>query len=282
MSTSFQRATMRARTGGIDTSTGYFVPQTPARMFGGTAEMSIVVIAKLRAGGSVSAVAIDTFAAKDGPLVGPLNLGGWEFAYDRVTTADPEVYLGMVDAAGAIHFGEGRGMLAADEGKVHRLVGVGAVAGTVVGGLLGKIITYVNAVPGQSTPGFDDELPTFLPSTDPAPSVMGVLGFTNLGSGLGRGGMTVWETMEIAIVADRAFTADEVKQLDALIVATGRIPVGFADWVEHYKAGQLVNHPGVIDVGGLNAGRGWPAVDGIEPILGSVLIGPNDWGGSGV
>lgn len=272
---------MRARTGGDGTTTGHFVPQTTRRLFPGTGEMSIVVIGKLRVGGSISVLgAIDAFEGKDGPFAGPINAGGWEFGYDRTTTADPEVYLGMVDATGAFHFGESRGMLATDEGKVHRLVGVGAVAGTAVGGVLGKVITYVNAVPGTPSPGFDDELPTFLPSTDPAPTVVGVLGSTSQATGLSNAGMTVWEVLEIAVVADRAFTADEVKQLDTLITATGYIPVGFADWIEHYRAEQLVNHPLVIGAGGLNAGRGWPAVDA-EPILGSVLITPSDWGGSG-
>jgi len=271
---SFMRATMRAKTGGSGTSTGHFVPQTVSRLFPGTAEMSIVVVAKLRPGGSVSAAAIDAFEVKDGPYVGPANAGGWEFAYDRITTADPEVYLGMVDVTGAFHFGEGRGMLAADEGKVHRFVGVGAVAGSPVGGVLGKVVCYVNGRPGAPTPGFDDLLPSFLPSTDPAPTVLGVLG------SLSNAGMTVFETMDIAVVANRAFTAAEVRQLDDLIVATGHVPPGFADWIEFYSAERLVNHPMVIDAGGLNAGRGWPAV-AAEPVLGSMLIHPGDWGGSG-
>jgi hypothetical protein len=278
----FLRTTMRAQVAG---ATGFFVPQTVSRLFPGTAEMSVVVVAKLRPGGSVSSVDIDAFIIRDGPYTGPNNAGGWEFGYDRFTTADPEVYLGMWDNAAQplLHFGESRGILAADEGKVHRFVGVGAVAGSAVGGVNGLVVMYTNGEPGASTPGFDDLLPSFLPSpsTGGAPDSIGVLGITDQSSGISYAGMTQFEVMDLAVVANRAFTATEVKQLDKLIMATGGIPPGFADWTEFYQAERLVGHPLVIDAGGLNAGFGWPAV-GAEPILGSVLIKPGDWGGFGV
>jgi hypothetical protein len=276
---SILRATMRARTGGSGTTTGIFVPETVTRIFPGTDEMTVVAVARLRVGGATSAIAIDPFIMRDGPSVGPINAGGWEFAYDRISTADPEVYLGMVDGLGAFHFGEGRGMVAADEGKVHRFIGVGAVAGSAVGGVDGLVAMYVNGVVGSSSPGFDSTLPSFTPSptTGGAPDSVGVLGLTDQSSGIEGGGMTQFDVMDIAVL-DRALDATEVAALDALIKVRGGVPDDFAQWVHIMHAERLLYHDKVIDAGGLSAGRGWPVVAGVAPILGSVVIAPSDWG----
>lgn len=264
MSTSFRRTTVRARTGGSGTTTGYFVPQTIPRLFPGSAEMSVVLVARLRT--SAVAAAVDVFEYNTAPFVGPIRPdGGWGLALDRSYS---EVYNEVVDATGVVHFGEGRVWTPRDEGKVHRCVGVSSVANNLVR-------CYVNGQPGA----VDSTLPSFAPMVSATPSAIGVLGALQTG-GVDASGMTAMEVIDLAVV-DRYFDADEVKQLDALIKATGGIPAGF-DWVEFYRAERLVNHPLVWDAGGRNAARGWPAVDGIEPILSSVLITDEVWGGTGV
>lgn len=263
-SPSFLRTTMRARTGGGGTTTGYFTPQTITRLFPGTAEMSVVCVAKLRSAAIVAAV--DVIEYNVAPFVGPIRpLGGWGFGFDR---SYPEVYNEAVDAAGVVHFGEGRPWTSLDVGKVHRCVGVSSVANNLVR-------TYINGRRGN----VDGVLPSFAPMTSTTPSAIGVLGATQTG-GVDASGLTEMEVCDLAVV-DRYFTEAEVQQLDRLIMATGEIPFGFAQWVEFYPAERLLNHPLVIDVGGLSAGRGWPAVDGISPILSSVMITPDVWGGSG-
>lgn len=280
MATSFLRTTVRARTGGSGTTTGVFIPESTVlsgsptmRIFPGTAEMSVVVLAKLRTGGSAAAVADDPFETCFGPAAGPVDAGGWVIGYDRVSVSPPEVYLGMVDATGAFQFGESRGIVPADENKVHRFVGVGSVAAQTIS-------MYTNG--GLS--GIQDTLPSFTPApmTGGSPDSVGVIGLQDQSSGIAGGGQTQWEVMDIAVVANRAFTAAEVAALDVLIRSTGHVPEDFADWEEFYKAEWLANgHAKVWGLGGRAAGRGWPALNGVEPILGSMLIGPNAWGGSG-
>jgi hypothetical protein len=256
---------MRARTGGSGTTTGYFTPQTIARLFPGTAEMSVVVVAKLRSAAVVAA--IDVFEYNIAPFVGPIRpLGGWGVGFDRNY---PEFYNEAVDATGVIHFGEGRPWTALDVNKVHRCVGVSSVANNLMR-------CYVNGRRGN----VDDVLPSFLPMASPTPSVIGVLGATQTGP-VDSNGMTEMEVLDLAVV-DRYFSADEVATLDRLILATGGIPPGFAQWVEFYQAERLINHPLVIDAGGMNAGRGWPEAGGAAPLLSSVLITPDIWGGTGV
>ena len=226
-------------------------------MFRGTSEMSVVLIGRLLA---VGAASINVIAANEGAAGSPGD-GGWEFGYDRLSVSPPEVYLGMSEGGiGSLVYGECRGMVAADVGKVHRWVCTGSVA-------TGDMFGYTNGHRGPLTGAI-----TSFVEADTAPLLNGVIG------SVGTNGLDDIEVCDIAVI-DRAFTAAEVEELDKLILSTGNLPS--YDWVHHFKAERLINYDLVLDAGGLNAGRGFIADAGIAPILGSVLIHPQDWGGSG-
>jgi hypothetical protein len=254
MSTQFLRTTVRA----ASASTGMFVPETPTRLYPGDDEFSVVVVGRLL---SIIAVVTDVFIAREGPVtVGPPDTTlGWNFSYDPTV---PEVFLTITLADGSQVFGQSRLFVAADVGKVHRLVGVCDVPNT-------DVSCYTNGRIGSGTVG---AAASFLPSV--APDAYGVLGLQSATLGV-----RAWDVCDIAVI-DRAFTAREVADLDELILATGGIPPSFAQWNELYQAERLVGHPLVWDVGGLSAGRGWLAEE-TAPVLSSVLIEPGTWGGSG-
>lgn len=252
MSTSFLRATVRA----ASDTTGIFVPETPTRMYPGGAEMTLVMVANFR---DLVAATFDSFIVNRGSWAGPF-LGGYRLFFGGSTGL---FAFQFVDGAGALESVQSRAFTAADEGKTHRIIAtlLGGVASFYVNTLLAGTEAFV---------GYSAITGTQLSS---------VLGETALGGASYESGVRRWDVVDIAVI-DRGFTQEDVAALDKLILSTGHLPDYM--WVEHYKAERLVNHPLVIDAGGQNAGRGWPAVDGVVPILGSMLIHPADWGGSGV
>lgn len=259
MSTSFLRTTMRA----ASSSLGMFLPETPTRLFAGSDAFSVVMIGRLL---DITPGALEAFIAREGPItlgVFPLpdTTLGWNFSFDP---SDPEVFLTITLADGSQVFGESRLFTAADVGKVHRMVGVCSVADS-------DVRCYTN---GRLDTGIVGAATSYLPA--PAPDTYGVLGVHLAGSP--THGIRSWEVCDIAVL-DRALTAGEVLDLDELIRSTGRLPT-VEQWIEHYRAERLVNHKFVIDAGGRSAGRGWPTADE-GPVLGSVLIEPGVWGGSG-
>lgn len=231
-----------------------FVNETPGRGFAGAAQMSVVMLARMR---QISVNVLgETILGQSSAVT-----NGYLFAASLAT---------MVFTAGdgvGSPVAVSRTLVAADIGKVHRFVGVLDVAS-------GFIYVYTNGVSGT---------PVAVTGFTPAAAGTEV---AVLGAGLGPDGAGVvsFDVIDLCAVS-RSFTAAEVKQLDELILATGRVPAAFAQWDMEMRAERLSGHALVLDAGGLNAGRGMRgrsiADASLAPTLSSVLLDANAWGGSG-
>lgn len=251
MGTSFLRSTVRSPSD----SGALFVNETAGRGFVGATSMSIVMLARMRQ------ISVNVLGEN---IIGQSSAvtNGYGFG-----VSGANVYFFEGDGSGS-PLALSRTLFAADIGKVHRFVGVLTPG-------VGTIRVYTNGITGtpDATSGFT-----------PAAAGTAVL---VLGGGLGpdAAASVSFDIMDLCAVP-RAFTAAEVAQLDRVIRATGRVPAAFAQWDMKLDADRLVNHPLVWDMGGLNAGRGMRARTiadaSVAPTLSSVLIHPEDWGGTSV
>lgn len=254
MSSIFQRATVRCPT---DT-TGIFVPETPARMFQGAAEMSLVMLARLR---DITPGQFDSFYVSRGSWAGAPYSGGFRFWFSH--TAAILVWQ-WIDGAQGLQGQNSRVFTANDEGKVHRIVATLDPDG--------EAWVYVNGIRDEA---FTVPVVGYTPATGTL--LCSVLGEAAPGGGSYESGVQAWDVMDIALIS-RGFTKADVSDLDKQIMASSRVPSGY-NWNEQYRAERLVGHSLVWDAGGQSAGRGWPAWEGDAPIVGGTLIQPNEWGG---
>lgn len=229
-----------------------FVNETAGRGFAGAAQMSVVMLARMR---QISVNVLgETILGQSSAVT-----NGYLLAASAA-----QIFWTAGDGVGS-PFALSRTLVTADIGKVHRFVGVLDVAA-------GFIHMYTNGMVGTS-----DAATGFTAAA--AGTAVGVLG---AGLGPDAGAVVSFDVMDLCAVG-RAFTAAEVKQLDKLILATGRVPAAFAQWDMKLDADRLVNHSLAWDMGGLNAGRGMRARSianaSLAPTLSSVLIHPDDWGG---
>lgn len=258
--TIFRRTGVRSSSYGTPT---VFVAETLPRFFPGATEMSFACLARLR---QLDVTASGQWIATRTEIVG--DASGW-----GVSPADgllPNWFLfGFTGTGVGQNLGLSRTFVAGDEGKVHFVCGSLSVTRT-------EIRVFTN--------GLDDGTPD-LTTAAFAPSADAAVGSV-LGSVAAPGaGLISWDMIDLGLLSGYAMTADDAAEMCKVVRATGQVPTqppGGSGWYHLFRAERLLGHSGVWDAGGLSEGRGFLCEAGgnpSTPVLTSIQIGPNDWGG---
>lgn len=258
MSTRFLRTAVKAAGTGEFGPNG-FVPETLANFWPGADEMTFVSVFRLNAL-SVPEI-LDVFA---GFVDSTPTATGYVF---EIFDFAPDFCI-YFSAGDGVEFSsdsaQSRNFTSLDLGKIHRAVGVASVAGDFVRCWLNGQLGPVESTHAAYAP---PDLTTF-------DGTVGILGQDN---GFGF----VNSDLLCLAAIDQAFTPAQIAELDRQILASGTIPVGFAQWVWYFDPARLVGHSQVWDQGGLNAGRAVLNESNAGPVLTSVPFTPADWGGFG-
>lgn len=249
----FQRITVRP----ASASTGHFytgvAPAPPYPIPLSPQAGSFVVLARF----------LDA-AASNGVLLSQWDAGsplaGYLFGGDGASGAFLQAGDGVTNPAPVAT--SSRVLTAADEGRVHRLVGTVDVAGGA------ELVAYLNGRAGAAVA---------ITGMVGAPGVVGRI----LGSAAGSA-CTAWDVLDVAYLGS-VLTAQDVLELDREIRATGGIPSNFAAWDMLLRAESLVNKPtpptsaGMFwNCGGRADGKVVTSVS-VAPLLRSVYVADR-WG----
>lgn len=232
-----QRATVRA-TGNND---GFFRGSVADLLPAGTAEMTLVITGVPRTA-TIAQTVIDHLAATN---------AGFKAAFAaNVMTWD-------CGTGAAVRSATTRALAAGDVGKLTRFVLTCSVVGNAVQAYMNckapNVATTIAAYSGGSN------LQTVLDNS------------------AGSGGCSSFEVVDIALLEGLAFSAAQVRTLDAAILAAGGVPRDYAPWTMHLRIGDLAANKGALDAGGQSAGLVY--VRSGTPLLGAFdQSSPASWG----
>lgn len=249
MSTILQRVGISAVTDNVPTR---FSPQSVERFPDGSAEMTVVALAKLR---TLGAAGTETFV-----ITGDSTGGGYWLAYAAGPGAF--VFWNIGDGVGYPELAIGRELVDPfDVGHVHLIVATCSVDRD-------ELIVYMNGL-NDGTP---DTATAYSPTPIGTPTV--------LNEPSGTLPLTSWDLIDLAMINDYALVQDEVTDLVAVTRAAGRVPSDFANWAMLLRGEDARAFPSAWNVGGARAGRTILRT-GDTPLASPVLIGgkASPWGG---